>query len=184
MVRNYALRSRRSHLIPLVTESPTVSLHGGPVGLDRHTFRSIPRTASTLFSQPELETIEKSISNAELFSFSSPAGDQGFPGGLEVEVLMSAVPPVPLQLDGPFTENIERIRAIKDIVLGSVLIVYRARVKEAADGSKVATPVNLTQVRQSLHLSGLSTLLTTPLFGSALGLQPRCIGGSIKRGCA
>ncbi|KDQ08725.1 hypothetical protein BOTBODRAFT_37725 [Botryobasidium botryosum FD-172 SS1] len=130
---------------PISNESPTVSLHGGPVGFDRHIFAPIALTASSLFSAPELRTISDSLPGAQLFSFSSPAGDQGFPGALEVEVLMAGVQPVPLSLPSPLMPNIERVRAIKDIALGSIVLVYRARVKEAEDGKKVVTPVNLTQ---------------------------------------
>ena len=64
-----------------------------------------------------------------VFSLVSESGDQGFPGKLLVEVLVSLVDP-----KGPQTSQPE-------LNLGAVVIVYRAKLLDEA----TVTPINLTQ---------------------------------------
>lgn len=74
----------------------------------------------------------KDYSNA-LFTTTIPDGDKGFPGTLRVEVLFVVIDPAetPAVSPGKYAE------------LGSLLIVYRARLTEP----NRITPINLTQVR-------------------------------------
>ncbi|KAG8948006.1 hypothetical protein FRC00_008825 [Tulasnella sp. 408] len=71
---------------------------------------------------------------AAIFKLTSPDKDEGYPGKLDLEVLVAVVQPgsaPPSKLEGEYQ-------------LGSVIIVYRAKV-EGEGGQKTVTPVNLTQ---------------------------------------
>lgn len=120
---------------PISNESPTVSLHGGPGGFDNQVWEPILNVRETkLFSPEEVAYIESELpgQSAVVFSRVSPDGEEGYPGTLRVETLVALVPP--------------KGKAVEEsgaYCLGSVLIVYRARLE---DTDKVS-PVNLTQVR-------------------------------------
>jgi aldose 1-epimerase len=107
-----------------------VSLHGGPTGYDAVVWEKIGLKESKLFSKGELEHVsslneeDESESSYALFTYTSPDGDQGFPGRLRVETFLALVP-------GKATDN----------VMGSVVIFYRAKLEEEGK----VTPVNLTQ---------------------------------------
>lgn len=108
-----------------------MSLHGGPTGFDYVTWQQIPLSHSKLFSKTELEhfsgpTEEDPDSSFALFMYTSPDGDQGFPGVLRVETLMALIP--------GNEDNGEWI-------MGNVIIVYRAKL----ENEETVTPVNLTQ---------------------------------------
>lgn len=123
----------------LPNEAPEVSLHGGPSGFDQEEWESVPlRDADpTLFSTAERATLAGLGENtAALFKLTSKDGDQGFPGTLEVQVLFAVV---------EATGNTPGPDA-KELALGSLAIVYRAKVIPGASGKKIVTPVNLTQV--------------------------------------
>lgn len=113
-----------AEVTPIATESPTVSLHGGPKGFDIAIWDHIPTNQATLFSPTETGALVEGA--AAIFSHVSPDGDEGYPGKLTTEVLFALVPPG----DGAAQ-------------LGSVLIVYRYKV-EGKDGAATVTPVNLT----------------------------------------
>jgi aldose 1-epimerase len=69
-----------------------------------------------------------------LFSHTSPAGDQGFPGVLTIEVIFALSNPA--RTWDPVTFERQ---------LGSAIIVYRAVVRDEKDAEKkIVTPVNLT----------------------------------------
>ncbi|KAG9084321.1 hypothetical protein FS749_005317, partial [Ceratobasidium sp. UAMH 11750] len=72
---------------PIATESPTVSLHGGPKGFDVATWDHIPINTATLFSPKELDSLSEGSS--AIFRHVSPDGDQGYPGKLTTEVLFT-----------------------------------------------------------------------------------------------
>ncbi|CAE6529388.1 unnamed protein product [Rhizoctonia solani] len=115
----------KAEVIPIATESPTVSLHGGPKGFDVAIWEHIPTKEAVLFSPAEAGALPEG--SAAVFRHISPDGDEGYPGKLTTEVLFAVVPP---------TKN-------QPSQLGSVLIVYRYKV-EGKDGGATVTPVNLT----------------------------------------
>ncbi|PSR73726.1 hypothetical protein PHLCEN_2v10445 [Hermanssonia centrifuga] len=123
----------------LPNESPSVSLHGGPIGFDSLPWTPIPLpyfpsaqdegdARPLLFTNAELETIQSELQTSVLFYRISEDGEQGFPGKLRVEALVGLVDP-----RGPATGE--------EYPLGSVVIVYRARLEEEGK----VTPINLTQ---------------------------------------
>ena len=100
--------------------------------MDTILFETIDRTKSTLFSAAELDELKaKDYSNA-LFTSTMADGANGFPGTLRIEVLFVVIDPAetPAVSPGKYAE------------LGSLLIVYRARLTEPNQ----ITPINLTQV--------------------------------------
>ncbi|EJD07057.1 galactose mutarotase-like protein [Fomitiporia mediterranea MF3/22] len=111
-------------------KDPKVSLHGGPKGFDDVDWEPIDPFSSTLFSDEEKVSIG-SIPAAVIFRYTSPDGDQGFPGTLLNEVLIGLVNPSQVAIDN----------AKQEYPLGSILFVYRAKLIE----EKKVTPVNLTQ---------------------------------------
>lgn len=114
----------QSTLEAQANENPRVSLHGGPVAWDAVPWTNV-KALPTLFTQAELSTITSSDPDSyTIFQLISPDGDQGYPGKLVAETLLAIVPGA----EGS---------------LGSVVIVYRARLDEG--NKKVVTPVNLTQ---------------------------------------
>lgn len=118
------------------SENNLVSLHGGPVGFDSLPFTTISTSSATLFSKAELASLTSLIpgeSSSTIWRLVSEDGDQGFPGKLTVEVLVGLV-----------AGNGPKKQESGESDLGSILIVYRARV-EGKDGAKAVTPVNLTQ---------------------------------------
>lgn len=120
---------------PIATEGPTVSLHGGPVALDRVVFPATSEISSAkLFTPAEITSLKSFTSSSSLFSYTSPDGDQGFPGELLVEVIVALSNPSRTYDPKTFERQ-----------LGSTVIIYRAKVKSANPGEKVVTPVNLTQ---------------------------------------
>jgi aldose 1-epimerase len=144
-------------MITHIPESdPKVSLHGGPKGFDDVDWDVLHPSQATLFSDSEKVTIG-SIPSSVVFSYTSPDGDQGFPGTLKTEVLVGLVSPGQAEIDTDKGEY----------HLGSILLVYRARLLEE---NKV-TPVNLTQV--SLAIFVCSLLLRLIVLWLALGIQPR-----------
>ncbi|CAE6519494.1 unnamed protein product [Rhizoctonia solani] len=115
----------KAEVTPIATESPTVSLHGGPKGFDIAIWEHIPTKEATLFSSSEAEALPEG--SAAVFRHISPDGDEGYPGKLTSEVLFAIVPPAKDQTSK----------------VGSVLAVYRYKV-EGKDGAAIVTPVNLT----------------------------------------
>lgn len=129
------------------TERPLVSLHGGPKGFDSFPFTLLGSASeSTLFTKSELDTVAAefpSEASSNIWRLVSEDGDQGFPGKLTVEVLVG------------LKEASDKGASSESVPLGSVVIVYRAKV-EGKNGEKVVTPVNLTQVcPSSVLISGL-----------------------------
>ncbi|KAG8937232.1 hypothetical protein FRC02_000001 [Tulasnella sp. 418] len=126
----------KSQLTLEPTESTQVSLHGGPDGFDRRVFEVIDPVKNpesySLFSLREKQAINKLTSSA-VFKLTSPAGDQGFPGTLYVEILTGLEAG-----SGPTFEN-----GIRH--LGSLVLIYRAKIILGDSEEKVVTPVNLTQ---------------------------------------
>ncbi|KAG9125687.1 hypothetical protein FRC07_006632 [Ceratobasidium sp. 392] len=115
-----------AEVTPIATESPTVSLHGGPKGFDVAIWEHITTKSATLYSPKELNSLAEG--SAAIFRHVSPDGDEGYPGKLTTEVLFALVPPS---------------KGTPPDQLGSLLLVYRYKV-EGADGKPVVTPVNLT----------------------------------------
>jgi len=96
-----------------------------------------------LFSAAELSHLTPSgstVSSYAFFRLISPSGDQGFLGKLVTEALIALIGPIKAQ---------DSVNAAADDSVGSIVIVYRAKLDEGA--TKVVTPINLTQVR--LHAS-------------------------------
>lgn len=133
--------SDRSHYFSLScrTGNTSVSLHGGPTGFDSLPFALLKSAdQSTLFTKAELETITKEIpgeTSSSLWKLVSEDEDQGFPGRLTVEIFVG--------LKGGSEKD--QSTNDEDLNLGSIIIVYRAKV-EGKNGEKVVTPINLTQV--------------------------------------
>jgi aldose 1-epimerase len=121
---------------PLSNETPNVSLHGGQVGFDEKVWEPIPLPPSPgeveLFSDKELRTIESEVATAAVFKYISEDGEQGYPGKLRVEALIGLLQP-----------KSSHASASGEYDLGSVLIIYRAKLLEEGK----VTPINLTQVR-------------------------------------
>ncbi|CAG7855098.1 SubName: Full=Uncharacterized protein {ECO:0000313/EMBL:CCA70298.1} [Serendipita indica DSM 11827] len=108
---------------PVKNESDKVSLHGGVNALDSLLFTQLKLQESTLFSEKELRRLhELDYSNA-LFTATLPHNSNGFPGTLRVEVLFALIDPATL----PVVSNPD---VPKHVDLGSVLVVYRARLAE------------------------------------------------------
>lgn len=118
------------------TENDLVSLHGGPIGFDSLVFTPLTPSEVTLFSKAELATLATDIpgdSSSSIWRLVSEDGDQGFPGRLTVEVLVGLI-----ESTGTNPE------VTGELDLGSIFIVYRAKVEEK-NGEATVTPVNLTQ---------------------------------------
>lgn len=149
-----------SLLTVCLVEHPKVSLHGGPVGWDQAEWIPLTTGDLELFSSQEKEQIDKIVSDSvTTFYHISPSGDQGFPGQVRTEVLFALLPALAAK-GGPITTD-------KEIVLGSLAIIYRAKL---LGSEKVVTPINLTQV-EKVQFCVLLCLITT----AALGIQPRCL---------
>ncbi|PFH50033.1 hypothetical protein AMATHDRAFT_61952 [Amanita thiersii Skay4041] len=113
-------------------ENSRVSLHGGPTGFDSVTWKLLNDSKVELFTQTELSEISTlGPASYAFFRLESPDGDQGYPGKLVVEALIAITPP-----------TIKREAHSQEVKLGSVVLVYRARL---AEDKKMVTPVNLTQ---------------------------------------
>jgi len=119
----------------LPNETPNVSLHGGQVGFDEQLWEPIPFPPSPgeveLFSDKELSTIASEVATAAIFKYISEDGEQGYPGKLRVEALIGLLQP-----------DLSHVSGSGELNLGSVLIVYRAKLLEEGK----VTPINLTQV--------------------------------------
>ncbi|THH04870.1 hypothetical protein EW145_g5208 [Phellinidium pouzarii] len=109
---------------------PKVSLHGGPKGFDDVDWEVVHPSQATLFSDEEKVSIG-SIPSTVVFRYTSPDGDQGFPGTLLTEVLVGLLNPGQAGIDS----------AKGEYHLGSILFVYRAKLLEEGK----VTPINLTQ---------------------------------------
>lgn len=119
-----------------ISEGTTVSLHGGPGGFDRSTFKPLSALTtehSKLFTSAELAAITNDISSATIFEHTSPAGDEGYPGELLVEVLVGVLKP---------NGSTASAATSQEHHLGSVILDYRAQLK---GDIKTITPINLTQ---------------------------------------
>lgn len=92
-------------------------------------------SAAKLFTPAEITKLKSEASASALLSYTSPEGDAGFPGALEVETIWAMTNPS--RTFDPKTYERQ---------LGSVLLIYRARVRNEpeGDGKKIVTPVNLT----------------------------------------
>ncbi|KAI0073160.1 galactose mutarotase-like protein [Panus rudis PR-1116 ss-1] len=150
--------SLTSSFTPRPNESPSVSLHGGPTGFDSAFFEPVLDLSSVqLFTEEEKNTvIAEKLNNGSgiVFRRVSEDGEAGYPGKLLVEVYVSLVEPRGNQVDRP------------ELKLGSVVIVYRAKLLEPGK----VTPINLTQhwgfnLDASLHddISTSSTTASDPL---------------------
>ncbi|KAF9514624.1 hypothetical protein BS47DRAFT_1294915 [Hydnum rufescens UP504] len=118
---------------PIANENTNVSLHGGPVGFDQAAFTPVDSiNSSKLFTQKELTALIAHAPSATLFTHTSPAGDQGYPGELFIEVIVA------LSNSSRTWDPVTRERS-----LGSVILLYRAIVR-SPNGTRVITPVNLT----------------------------------------
>lgn len=128
-----------------LSESPEVSLHGGPVGYDALPWTLITEESpATLFSAAELKRIKAlDQSSYSIFRLRSPSGDQGYPGTLLIEAFVGLIAPGKAHLH-------ERSTGFDDVEysLGSLVLIYRARLEEP----DLVTPVNLTQVSSALGL--------------------------------
>jgi hypothetical protein len=142
------------------TESPKVSLHGGPKGFDFGVWQKLTQLDdATLFTKAEMQSLAaRADASAAIFSLTSPDGDQGYSGALYLETLVVLLPPVKL---GAST--------VPQHGLGSIVIVYRAKLVDLPEGQKKVTPINLTQVCVLVSLS-----LRIYSLSSALGFQSRC----------
>jgi aldose 1-epimerase len=118
-----------------VSGNPNVQLHGGVVGFDKHVFAKLPVEQTTLFSIKEKTAISK-LPAAEVWTYTSPDGDEDFPGALRLEVLTALLSAPATEAKSPTATSPEH-----DYALGSVLIIYRA----ALEGATGPTPINLTQ---------------------------------------
>jgi hypothetical protein len=119
-------------------ESPKVSLHGGPTGFDYLPWIPLALSDATLFTAAELAHLkDDNALTSRLWTLTSPDGDQGYPGTLRVEALVTLVPP---SGDSDSTQS-----------LGSIVLAYRAKIIDAAADD--VTPVNLTQVSNNLFFS-------------------------------
>ncbi|KAK7435357.1 hypothetical protein VKT23_019708 [Stygiomarasmius scandens] len=123
-------------------ENPRVSLHGGPSGFNTRTWSLIDISPSssahpTLFTKSELSHLSTSNypSNFGFFRYSSPDGDQGYPGKLLIEALVALIPPA--EQEKTFLKPGEN-QPEEQYSLGSIVYVYRAKL------DKGVTPVNLT----------------------------------------
>lgn len=92
----------------------------------------------TLFTNAELDHLH--TTSTALFRLVSPDGDQGFPGALLIETLVTLVAPV--EQERHYVKPGDTVEPV-EYELGSVVIVYRAKLQT----ENTVTPVNLTQVR-------------------------------------
>ncbi|KAH7881741.1 galactose mutarotase-like domain-containing protein [Phlebopus sp. FC_14] len=123
----------------LGNESPEVSLHGGPKGFDFGIWEQLKDLSdSELFTQAEIQSIRDETlgesSAAAIFKLVSEDGDQGYTGTLLLETLFVVLPPRKLEPSATSQHEV-----------GSVVIVYRAKLVDVPEGGKQVTPVNLTQ---------------------------------------
>ena len=102
-----------------------MSFHGGPLGFDTVLWRILlDDEEPELFSLSEIQSIQSLPRGSyAIFCSISPHGNQGYPGDLLTEVLISLVP--------SFTGH-----------AGYIVIVYRSKLIGI---EKVVTPVNLSQ---------------------------------------
>ncbi|KDQ52685.1 hypothetical protein JAAARDRAFT_39962 [Jaapia argillacea MUCL 33604] len=119
----------KGKVTPVANERPTVSLHGGTSGYESVAWQPLAPASATLFTQAELATIGATLPISSLWKHVSKDGDMGFEGTLLLEVLIGLLSPS------------EQPTASPELKMGSVVIVYRAKLLEE---NKV-TPINLTQ---------------------------------------
>lgn len=113
-------------------------MHGGHDGFDKRVFTVVDpsdTSAYSLFSDAEKEQIIQLMPAAAIFKLTSPDNDEGYPGQLDLEVLVALVQP----------GSAPKSKIEGEYQLGSVIVVYRSKV-EGQGGKKTVTPVNLTQV--------------------------------------
>lgn len=134
-----------------------VSLHGGPNALDTVLFEQIKPEASVLFGPAELAALKATEYSSTIFTATMPDGHNGYPGAVRVETLIALVDPA----------QVPEISAPQHVDLGSILIVYRARLAEPNQ----ITPINLTQVSIFSNTSYFVRLMLGGLI--ALGIQSR-----------
>ena len=127
-------------------ENPRVSLHGGPKGFDTAIWTLITTDMSAiLFTASELRHFSAPSTSAyAIFRLISPGGDQGYPGKLIIEVLIALIGPREVERKDA-TPPDHTLRAPLDSDLGSIVVVYRAKLDEGE--KELVTPINLTQVR-------------------------------------
>lgn len=124
----------------------TVCLHGGENGFDTLPWTPLARTDSSLFPAedpdhavppPASDPAAPIAESSSLHRIYSPAGADGFPCSLEVEVLTVVV--------ASKEEDTETEKGRKGLSLGKVKIVMRAKIREDGDeGIAFGTPLNLT----------------------------------------
>lgn len=120
-------------------ENERVSLHGGPVGFDYVPWEHLKEPSEAkLFSATELTSLPSAPTSSAIFRLVSPDGDQGYPGTLTVEALVTLVAPT------GETKAPSRSDGKRDEYLGSLIYVFRASV------DKDVTPINLTSVSSFL----------------------------------
>ncbi|KAI0635548.1 galactose mutarotase-like protein [Trametes polyzona] len=135
-VGSFAIERNGLHSVvsPKPNEAPTVSLHGGPKGFDAYPWEPLPDpTSAELFTPAEIATIQTRLPTSIIFRRVSEDGEEGYPGRLLVEALVGLAQP-----EGAPNPTAD---GKKEWNLGSVLLVYRAKLLEE---NKV-TPINLTQ---------------------------------------
>jgi aldose 1-epimerase len=127
----------KAKVTAIPNESARVSLHGGPIGFDSLTWDQLESASeATLYTKSELAHLH--ATSTALFRLVSPSGDQGFPGTLLVEALITLV--APGEQERHYVKPGETVVPV-EYDLGSVVIVYRAKL----EGENLVTPVNLTQ---------------------------------------
>ncbi|KAG6827911.1 hypothetical protein H0H92_009980 [Tricholoma furcatifolium] len=127
----------RGEITAPANEGTKVSLHGGIVGFDSKPWIQLDaENAPTLFSEAELNSLSSPDTSYAVFRLVSPDGDEGFPGKLVTEALVALVGP------GKQERKSHASKDIPEYDLGSVLLVYRAKLDE---DKPTVTPVNLTQ---------------------------------------
>ncbi|TRM64525.1 galactose mutarotase-like domain-containing protein [Schizophyllum amplum] len=121
----------KGEFTPIPNESERVSLHGGPLGFGAIPWTQLaPSETPKLFTAAELAALGTPSDAYAFFRHTSPSGDQNFPGTLHLETLVALVPPA-------------SSLTTAEQALGSVTLVYRARLDDAA--GPLVTPINITQ---------------------------------------
>ncbi|KAF8839724.1 hypothetical protein BDN67DRAFT_1056355 [Paxillus ammoniavirescens] len=113
-------------------------LPNGPKGFDSNIWKKFDNLENAkLFTKAEIQSITAKAakdSSTAIFTLTSPDHDQGYPGTLYLETLVTLLPPIKME---PSVSSQHE--------LGSIVNVYRAKLVDVPQGQKQLTPVNLTQ---------------------------------------
>ena len=136
-------------------ENPKVSLHGGPTGFDCLPWEVLSEKPK-LFTESELKHLATSSGSEDptesfaFFRLVSPDGDQGFPGKLLVEAHIALVSPG--QQERKYRLPGEPVKAHEEFDLGSVVIVYRAKLGRFSRLNKAVSQAKSRIIRfQTYH---------------------------------